>query len=63
MPILQRLLNFLDIPIPESQVWETLDDEQRIGVSPRFIIPQTLHGCRELLGVGPLDNLLYLLRS
>jgi hypothetical protein len=26
---LQRILNFLDIPIPETQVWETLDDEQR----------------------------------
>jgi hypothetical protein len=27
--ILQRNLNFLDIPIPESQVWETLENEQR----------------------------------
>jgi hypothetical protein len=26
---LQRNLNFLDIPIPESQVWETLENEQR----------------------------------
>jgi hypothetical protein len=29
-PILQRMLNFLEIPIPEIQVWETLEDEQRI---------------------------------
>src|SRR5271157_4881824 len=34
---------------------------RRLGVSPRFIIPQTLHGCRKLLRVGPLDNLLNLL--
>jgi len=27
--ILQRILNFLDIPIPETQVWETLENEQR----------------------------------
>lgn len=27
---MQRALNFLDIPIPEIQVWETLEDEQRI---------------------------------
>jgi hypothetical protein len=24
------MLNFLDIPIPELQVWETLESEQRI---------------------------------
>jgi hypothetical protein len=27
--ILQRTLNFLDIPILETQVWETLENEQR----------------------------------
>ena len=26
---MQRILNFLDIPIPETQVWETLENEQR----------------------------------
>jgi hypothetical protein len=24
---LQRLLNFLDDPIPETQIWETLENE------------------------------------
>jgi len=27
--IVQRNLNFLDLLIPEAQVWETLKDEQR----------------------------------
>jgi hypothetical protein len=27
--IVQCTLNFFDIPIPEAQVWETLEDEQR----------------------------------
>ena len=27
--ILQRMLNFLDIPIPEIQVWGTLQEEAR----------------------------------
>ena len=27
--IVQRNLNFLDLPIPEAQVWETLKNEQR----------------------------------
>lgn len=26
---MQRNLNFLDLPIPEAQVWETLKNEQR----------------------------------
>ena len=26
---MQRILNFLDIPIPETQVWETMENEQR----------------------------------
>jgi hypothetical protein len=26
---LQRLLNFLDIPLPETQIWESLEDEPR----------------------------------
>ena len=26
---MQRTLNFLDIPIPETQVWETLENEQK----------------------------------
>jgi hypothetical protein len=28
--IVQRLLNFLDLPIAETQVWETLEEQQRI---------------------------------
>ena len=28
-PILQRMLNFLDLPIAETQVWETLEEQQR----------------------------------
>jgi len=28
--IVQRNLNFLDLPIPEAQVWETLENEQRV---------------------------------
>jgi hypothetical protein len=42
--ILQRNLNFLDIPIPESQVWETLENEQRavaIEVLARLIAKAT----------------------
>jgi hypothetical protein len=27
--IVQRLLNFLDLPIAETQVWETLEEQQR----------------------------------
>ena len=43
--ILQRILNFLDIPIPETQVWETLENEPRtraIEVLARLIV-QTIH--------------------
>jgi hypothetical protein len=29
--IVQRNLNFVDLPIPEAQVWETLENEQRAG--------------------------------
>jgi hypothetical protein len=42
--ILQRNLNFLDIPIPEAQVWETLENEQRavtIEVLARLIAQAT----------------------
>ena len=38
---MQRLLNFLDIPIPETQVWETLENEPRtlaIEVLARLIV-------------------------
>jgi hypothetical protein len=30
--ILQRNLNFIDLPIPETQVWETLENDQRTVV-------------------------------
>ena len=26
---MQRMLNFLDLPIAEAQVWETLEEQQR----------------------------------
>ena len=26
---MQRMLNFLDIPIPKTPIWETLEEEQR----------------------------------
>jgi hypothetical protein len=42
--ILQRILNFLDFPIPETQVWETLDNEPRtlaIEVLARLIVQAT----------------------
>jgi len=45
-PSLQRMLNFLDIPIPEIQVWETLQEEPRklvIAVLARLIIQATLN--------------------
>jgi hypothetical protein len=41
---LQRILNFLDIPIPETQVWETMENEQRtvaIEVLARLIAQAT----------------------
>jgi len=41
---LQRILNFLDIPIPETQVWETLENEQKtmaIEVLARLIAQAT----------------------
>jgi hypothetical protein len=40
----QRNLNFLDLPIPEAQVWETLKNEQRavaIEVLARMIAQAT----------------------
>jgi hypothetical protein len=42
--ILQRILNFLDIPILEIQVWETMENEQRtvaIEVLARLIAQAT----------------------
>jgi hypothetical protein len=41
---LQRILNFLDIPIPKIQVWETMENEQRtvaIEVLARLIAKAT----------------------
>ena len=41
---MQRLLNFLDIPIPEIQVWETLPEQTRswaIAVLARLIVQTT----------------------
>lgn len=29
---MQRNLNFIDLPIPETQVWETLENDQRTVV-------------------------------
>jgi hypothetical protein len=40
-----RMLNFLDIPIPEIQVWETLQEEPRrlaIAVLARLMVQATL---------------------
>jgi len=42
--ILQRNLNFLDIPLPQAQVWETLENEPRtlaIEVLARLIVHAT----------------------
>jgi hypothetical protein len=42
--IVQHLLNFLDLPIPETQVWETLEKQQRnlaIEVLARLIAKAT----------------------
>jgi hypothetical protein len=42
--IVQRNLNFVDLPIPEAQVWETLENEQRavaIEVLARLIAQAT----------------------
>jgi hypothetical protein len=42
--LLQRLLNFLEVPIPETQIWETLEDELKtlaIEVLSRLIIQAT----------------------
>ena len=41
---MQRLLNFLNLPIPETQVWETLEEQQRtlaIEVLARLIAKAT----------------------
>jgi hypothetical protein len=48
--IMQRNLNFLDIPIPETQVWETLENEQRalaIEVLARLIAQATYPSQKE----------------
>ncbi|MGA8617204.1 MAG: hypothetical protein WB660_01605 [Candidatus Sulfotelmatobacter sp.] len=42
---MQRMLNFLDISIPELQVWETLQEEPRrlaVAVLARLIVQATL---------------------
>ena len=42
--IVQRNLNFVDLPIPEAQVWETLENEQQavaIEVLARLIAKAT----------------------
>jgi hypothetical protein len=42
--LLQRLLNFLDVPIPEIQIWEMLENEPRtlaVEVLARLIIQAT----------------------
>jgi hypothetical protein len=47
---LQRHLNFFDIPIPEIQVWETLEKEQRtlaIEVLARLIVQATYPSQKE----------------
>ena len=41
---MQRNLNFLDIPIPETLVWETLKTQQRtvpVDVLARLIVKAT----------------------
>ncbi len=41
---MQRILQFLDLPIPETRVWETLDNEQRtlaIEILARLIAQTT----------------------
>ena len=41
---MQRLLNFLNLPIPETQVWEALEEQQRdlaIEVLARLIAKAT----------------------
>lgn len=47
---MQRNLNFLDIPIPETQVWDTLENEQRtvaIEVLARLIVQATCPSQKE----------------
>jgi hypothetical protein len=42
--IVQRYLNFVELPIPEAQVWETLENEQQavaIEVLARLIAQTT----------------------
>ena len=41
---MQRNLHFLDLPLPEAQVWETLENEPRrlaIEVLARLIVQAT----------------------
>ena len=41
---MQRMLNLLDLPIPETQVWETLEEQQRtlaIEILARLIAKAT----------------------
>jgi len=51
--ILQRTLNFIDVPILETQVWETLENEQRkvaVGVLARLIAQGLMPGQNEEKG-------------
>ena len=47
---MQRHLNIVDIPIPETQVWETLENEQRtvtVEVLARLIVQATYPNQKE----------------
>jgi hypothetical protein len=40
------MLNFLDIPMPQTQLWETLEEEERIlaiQVLAHLIVQVTVH--------------------
>jgi len=50
MPIVQRTLNFLDLPIPEAHLWEAFKEELKtlaVEILARLIVQATVKSLEE----------------